>query len=160
MHKADGERALEETSGLREHVTRLNNQLDADSVAVNCLKLAFDSDLQLTLYRHWSLYESLMHTVETAAKFKIWTLKGKQRLSEFLAELGLPLVQVKQKFATMDLGLRNDIGQVQIEVSRSKICKIFLIKYIFFIIPLDNTLISFGELGSYFSLCPRRSAWD
>ena len=46
----------------------------------------------MNLYRHWSLYESLRHTVYTAAKFRIWLNKGKQRLSEFLAELGLPLV--------------------------------------------------------------------
>ena len=49
-------------------------------------------ELNLNLYRHWSLYESLRHTIYTAAKFRIWLNKGKQRLSEFLAELGLPLV--------------------------------------------------------------------
>lgn len=34
-------------------LSRLNNAVDADAVAVNCLKLAFDKDLQLALYRHW-----------------------------------------------------------------------------------------------------------
>ena len=67
------------------------------------------SELNLNLYRHWSIFESLQHTVYSASKFKIWTLKGQQRLSEFLAELGLPLTQCKQKFSTMDLGLRNDV---------------------------------------------------
>ena len=60
-------------------------------------------------YRHWSISDSLHHTIYTAAKFKIWTHKGKQKLNEFLAELGLPLVQVKQKFATMDLGFRTEV---------------------------------------------------
>ena len=73
------------------------------------MKLSFDKELNLNLYRHWSIYESLKHTVYTAKKFKIWTMKGNQKLSEFLAELGLPLSQCKQKFSTMDLGLRNEV---------------------------------------------------
>ena len=76
------------------------------------MKLTFDKELNLALYRHWSLHESLHHTIYTAAKFKIWTLKGKQRLFEFLAELGLPLVQCKQRFTAMDLGLRNEIVKI------------------------------------------------
>ena len=77
--------------------------------SVDCMKLSFEKELNLNLYRHWTVYDSLCHTLYTASKFKIWTLKGKQRLSEFLAELGLPLVQCKQKFSTMDLELRSNI---------------------------------------------------
>ena len=73
------------------------------------MKLTYQKELNLNLYRHWSISESLHHTIYTAAKFKIWTHKGKQKLSEFLAELGLPLVQVKQTFATMDLGIRTEL---------------------------------------------------
>ena len=73
------------------------------------MKLKDQKKLNLHPYRHWSISESLHHTIYTAAKFKIWTHKGKQKLSEFLAELGLPLVQVKQKFATMDLGIRTEV---------------------------------------------------
>lgn len=39
-------------------------------------------------------------------------MKGKQKISEFLAELGLPLAQCKQKFTAMDLLLRNDICSI------------------------------------------------
>jgi cell division control protein 45 len=59
---------------------------------MSALLYLYSQELNLNLYRHWSLYESLSHTVYTAAKFRIWLNKGKQRLSEFLAELGLPLV--------------------------------------------------------------------
>eukprot|EP00094_Tigriopus_californicus_P000040 TCALIF_00040-PA protein Name:"Similar to CDC45 Cell division control protein 45 homolog (Homo sapiens)" AED:0.07 eAED:0.08 QI:0/0.16/0/0.85/1/1/7/0/2542 len=109
LMKSESDQYLIQMGQVRDHVTRLNNRLDADTLAVNCLKVAFDKELNLVLYRHWTIYESLIHSLYTAAKFKIWTLKGKQRLSEFLAELGLPLVQCKQSFATMDLSLRNDI---------------------------------------------------
>ena len=77
--------------------------------SVGSMKLTYQKELNLNLYRHWSISESLHHTIYTAAKFKIWTHKGKQKLSEFLAELGLPLVQVKQTFATMDLSIRTEL---------------------------------------------------
>ena len=33
-------------------------------------------------------------------------------MSEFLADLGLPLAQCKQKFSAMDLALRNDVVSI------------------------------------------------
>ena len=43
------------------------------------------------LYRHWSLFDSIMHTPATACKFRVWTMKGKKRLQEFLADMGYDL---------------------------------------------------------------------
>ena len=54
----------------------------------------------------------LQHSIYTASKFRIWTLNGRQRLSEFLAELGLPLVQCQQRFSSMDLQLRTGIADI------------------------------------------------
>ena len=114
--KSEDENDLLETANLRDHVSRLNKNVavngDAsagEQKAVSSMKLAFDRELNLVLHRHWSIYESLLHTIYTAAKFNVWSAKGKQRLSEFLAELGLPLAQCKQEFSAMDLALRNDI---------------------------------------------------
>ena len=45
-------------------------------MAVDCLKINNDKELNLALYRHWSIYESLRHTAYTATKFKVWTMKG------------------------------------------------------------------------------------
>ena len=62
---------------------------DEDNIiSINCLKIVFDEELQLTLYRHWSLFDSIRHSVNMACKFKVWTLKGQKRLHEFLAEMG------------------------------------------------------------------------
>ena len=57
-------------------------------ISVNCLKIMYDDELQLSLYRHWSLFESLCHSINMACKFKVWTLKGQKKLHEFLAEMG------------------------------------------------------------------------
>ena len=64
------------------------------------------------LNRHWAILDSLKHTIYTASQFKIWTDRGKQRISEFLAELGLPIAQCEGTFSTMDLDLRNQIVQL------------------------------------------------
>lgn len=112
--KAEEERHLIESGNLRDHVSRLNKNVgggagDESDKSVSSMKLGFDKELNLVLYRHWSLYESLLHSIYTAARFNVWSAKGKQRLEEFLAELGLPMVQCKQNFSAMDLGLRNDV---------------------------------------------------
>eukprot|EP00096_Caligus_rogercresseyi_P007485 TRINITY_DN25355_c0_g1_i2.p1 TRINITY_DN25355_c0_g1~~TRINITY_DN25355_c0_g1_i2.p1 ORF type:complete len:348 (+),score=123.91 TRINITY_DN25355_c0_g1_i2:383-1426(+) len=113
--KIESDKYVLETGNIRHHVSRLNQTEDS----IDCLKLSFDKELNLNLYRHWSIFDSLHHTIYTASKFKVWTLKGKQRLSEFLAELGLPLVECKQNFASMDLNLRNRI----LEIFESKTTK-------------------------------------
>jgi len=38
----------------------------------------------------------------------MWTNKGKKKLNEFLADLGLPLTECKQKYSFMDSSFKND----------------------------------------------------
>lgn len=108
-YKTPREKYIEDVMALQSHVSRLNHKDDEDIISINCLKIMYDDELQLTLYRHWSLFESLCHSINMACKFKIWTLKGQKRLHEFLAEMGLPLTQCKQKFASMDSSLKINI---------------------------------------------------
>ena len=110
------EAAFESTcQNLNDHLKRLNHAVDQRSGSgadeASCLQqrsitITFMKDLQLTLYRHWSLYESLRHTMSVSCKFKVWNIRGHRKLLEFLAELGMPLVQCKQKFDSMDLEFR------------------------------------------------------
>ncbi len=44
--------------------------------------------LRLTLYQHWSLYESICNSCYTSCNFKLWTLNGQKKLQEFLADMG------------------------------------------------------------------------
>ena len=110
LFKKAEDKLLLETDELRESVSRLNRH--HDNADVNKLKVVFERDLALALYRRWTLYDSLRHSAYTAAKFKLHNIKGVQRLSEFLAESGLPLAQCKQNYETMDLSLRNDICRI------------------------------------------------
>lgn len=107
--KTEVEKYVVGVSNIRDHVSRLNKQNEQETLAIDCMRLSFDKELNLNLYRHWAILDSLKHTIYTASQFKIWTERGKQRLSEFLAELGLPIAQCEGTFSTMDLDLRNQI---------------------------------------------------
>ena len=61
------------------------------------------------MYRHWSILESISLTPYTAAKFKAFTLKGEHKISEFLADIGLPLQQCRQLFHSMEFQFKQDL---------------------------------------------------
>ena len=63
-------------------------------------------ELRFPLLRHWSLYESMIHSDYIAGRLGIWKEGGKKRLHGFLAEMGLPLVQAQQSYAHMDTDLK------------------------------------------------------
>ncbi|XP_072164043.1 cell division control protein 45 homolog [Diadema setosum] len=109
--KIDREKYVSDVTELNRHVARHNHRGEDDEnvVSVNSMKISFMPDLQLVLYRHWSVYESLKHSSYTACTLKLWTLKGKKKLNEFLADMGLPLAQCQQKFSAMDITFKNNI---------------------------------------------------
>ncbi|XP_074868711.1 cell division control protein 45 homolog [Carettochelys insculpta] len=99
---------------LQRHVSRHNhrNEDDKNSLSIDCMRIAFEYDLRLALYQHWSLYESLCNTCYTSASLKLWSVQGQKRLQEFFADMGLPLKQVKQKFNSMDISLKENLHEM------------------------------------------------
>lgn len=95
------------TQYLQEHVSRLQNRT-RDTDVTTSLKITCESDLKLVLYRHWSVEASLKFSPFTACKMKLWSFKGDKKLHELLADMGLPLAQSRQTFASMDLQLRQE----------------------------------------------------
>lgn len=73
------------------------------------VSVSHKKDLQVALYRHWNLFDSLSHTRLVSCRFKIWDRTGRCRFKEFLAELGIPLRQSRQKFASMDHEIRKNV---------------------------------------------------
>uniref|UniRef100_A0A8C6D4H5 Cell division cycle 45 n=1 Tax=Moschus moschiferus TaxID=68415 RepID=A0A8C6D4H5_MOSMO len=106
---------------LQRHVSRHSHRREdeAHTLSVDCARISFEYDLRLALYRHWSLHDSLHNTCYTAARLKLWSLHGQKRLQEFLADVGLPLKQVKQKFQSMDVSLKENLREM-IEESANK----------------------------------------
>uniref|UniRef100_A0A8C6TDA7 CDC45 cell division cycle 45 homolog (S. cerevisiae) n=1 Tax=Neogobius melanostomus TaxID=47308 RepID=A0A8C6TDA7_9GOBI len=106
---------------LQRHVSRHNhkNEDEENSLSIDCMRISFEYDLRLTLYQHWSLYESICNSCYTTCNFKLWTLNGQKKLQEFLADMGLPLKQVRQKFNSMDLSIKENLKDI-IEESSNK----------------------------------------
>ncbi|KAJ8984145.1 hypothetical protein NQ317_017796 [Molorchus minor] len=96
-----------EVGNLQSHATRLRNRTNDTDVQTS-LRINFEKDLRLNLYRHWSVKSSIKYSMFTAVKMKLWSLKGDKRLHELLADMGFPLVQSNQAFKTMDLQLRRE----------------------------------------------------
>ncbi|GAA6227467.1 cell division control protein 45 homolog [Lates japonicus] len=106
---------------MQRHVSRHNhrNEDEENSLSIDCMRISFEYDLRLTLYQHWTLYESICNSCYTSCSFKLWTLNGQKKLQEFLADMGLPLKQVRQKFNSMDMTIKENLRDV-IEESSNK----------------------------------------
>ncbi|XP_069038324.1 cell division control protein 45 homolog [Lepisosteus oculatus] len=106
---------------LQRHVSRHNhrNEDEENSLSIDCMRISFEYDLRLALYQHWSLYESICNSCYTSSSFKLWSIHGQKKLQEFLADMGLPLKQVRQKFNSMDVSIKENLREV-IEESSNK----------------------------------------
>jgi len=89
------------------HISR--NQVSSSHARGNNWTINWQKDLQLELYRRWSVYESLYHTPLVVCRFQLYNDKGTRNLSEFLVETALKLDACKQPYAAMPLKYRYDL---------------------------------------------------
>ncbi|RFU30494.1 hypothetical protein B7463_g5861, partial [Scytalidium lignicola] len=61
------------------------------------------------LIRHWSLYDSMLHSPYLSARLHIWSESGRKRLHKLLAKMGVSLVQCKQSYTHMDMDLKRGL---------------------------------------------------
>lgn len=111
MEKVETATYVLESDKIQSHVSRLLNKAN-DQTLQTTIKISFERDLHLAMYRHWSVYESLRNSKYSACKLKLWTTRGEKRVHELLVEMGLPLVQAKQQYRSMDMVLRNEFYQM------------------------------------------------
>lgn len=81
MEKIESSLYVLESDKIQSHVSRLTNKASDQSVQ-SAIKIYFEKDLHLALYRHWSVYESLRNSKYSACKLKLWTLRGEKRVHE------------------------------------------------------------------------------
>ncbi|KAJ5535804.1 hypothetical protein N7513_008990 [Penicillium frequentans] len=58
------------------------------------------------LVRHWSLYESMLHSPYLAPRLHVWTENGRKRLHKLFAKMGISLTQCHQYYTHMDMELK------------------------------------------------------
>ncbi|KPI35816.1 uncharacterized protein AB675_11095 [Cyphellophora attinorum] len=63
-------------------------------------------DPRFLLLRHWSLYDSMLHSPYLASRLHVWRDDGVKRLHKLLAKMGVSLTQCKQTYTHMDMELK------------------------------------------------------
>lgn len=61
------------------------------------------------MVRHWSLYDSMLHSPYLFSRLKTWSEAGLKRLHKLLAKMGVSLVQCRQSYAHMDMVLKREL---------------------------------------------------
>ena len=61
------------------------------------------------LIRHWSLYESMLHSPYLVARLHLWKEHGQKKLRKLLATMGMSIAQCKQSYTHMDMDLKRDL---------------------------------------------------
>lgn len=122
-----GERGERIRQILRDEVHRLNppdaHEQDRDirseiyGVIPTTAKSPTDNSIRLSpeprflLVRHWSLYESMLHSPYLASRLHVWTENGRKRLHKLLAKMGISLTQCHQNYTHMDMELKRVLRQ-------------------------------------------------
>lgn len=116
---------------LREEVRRLNppelsesssslnrgNGMENSGIIPTTARSPTDNSIRLSpepkflLIRHWSLYDSMLHSPYLAARLHIWSEGGRKRLMKLLAKMGVSIVQSKQSYTHMDMELKRGLRE-------------------------------------------------
>lgn len=116
---------------LRDEVRRLNPPSISDtgtgsgrydlSIIPTTAKSPTDTSIRLSpeprflLIRHWSLYDSMLHSPYLASKLRLWSEPGRKRLHKLLAKMGVSLTQCKQSYTHMNMDLKRDLRKKLLE---------------------------------------------
>uniref|UniRef100_A0A7S1S361 Cell division control protein 45 n=1 Tax=Alexandrium catenella TaxID=2925 RepID=A0A7S1S361_ALECA len=74
------------------------------------LSLRFEKDLRLTLYKHWGLEDSMMHSSYFYGMFGLHRDKGLRSLKNFFATAGIPPNDYRQIFSCMQMKNQKSIA--------------------------------------------------
>jgi cell division control protein 45 len=105
---------------LRDEVRRLNPvPLDSspsmspssNSTSPTDTSIRLSPDPRFVLLRHWSLYDSMLHSPYLASRLHIWNESGVKRLHKLLAKMGISLSQCKQGYTHMDMDLKKSLRE-------------------------------------------------
>ncbi|KAL8997775.1 MAG: hypothetical protein Q9169_003024 [Polycauliona sp. 2 TL-2023] len=101
LKEAHGERTRGETYGV----------IPCHGLSPTDTSIQLSPEPRFLLIRHWSLYESMLHSPYLAARLHIWSDIGRKRLHKLLAKMGVSLSQCKQSYTHMDMELKRGLRQ-------------------------------------------------
>lgn len=105
---------------LRDEVRRLNpptlespyiSSTYSASSSPSDSSIRLSPDPRFLLLRHWSLYDSMVHSPYLASRLHIWNDAGIKRLHKLLAKMGVSLTQCRQTYTHMDMDLKRSLRE-------------------------------------------------
>lgn len=63
------------------------------------------------LIRHWSLYDSMLHSPYLSCRLHIWSDSGRKRLHKLLAKMGVSLSEAGKGYTHMDMELKRGLRE-------------------------------------------------
>ncbi|KAI9339661.1 CDC45 family [Obelidium mucronatum] len=76
----------------------------ADDRSIKCAE-----EFRLMLMRHWSFYDCMFYSQYVAAQLGTWKEKGRQKLTNLMARMGLPQTQTHQPFNEMKISIQKEL---------------------------------------------------
>ena len=111
---------------LRDEVRRLNPIPDSelrrnsgigDSIIPTHARSPTDTAIRLSpepkflLIRHWSLYDSMLHSPFLSTRLHVWSDAGRKRLNKLLAKMGVSLQEAGKGYVHMDMEIKRSLRQ-------------------------------------------------
>jgi cell division control protein 45 len=98
---------------LRDEVRRLNlpSSRDSSASSPSDTSIRLTPDPRFVLLRHWSLYDSMLHSPYLASRLHLWNESGVKRLHKLLAKMGVSLSQCRQSYNHMDISLKKNLRE-------------------------------------------------
>lgn len=118
-----GARANQIKHVLQDEVRRLNPIPDAElqrtqsteAIIPTTARSPTDTSIRLSpeprflMIRHWSLYDSMLHSPYLATRLHVWSEPGKKRLHKLLAKMGVSLQEAGKGYLHMDSELKRTL---------------------------------------------------
>lgn len=86
-------------------ISRANGRNSNDS------SIRAEAEYRFMLYRHWSLYDAMLHSPYLGARMKIYSEPGKKQLHKLFAKMGFSLTQCRQIYTHMDMDLKRNLRE-------------------------------------------------
>ena len=81
--------------------------IHARSPTDNAIRLS--PEPKFLLIRHWSLYDSMLHSPFLSTRLHVWSDAGKKRLNKLLAKMGVSLQEAGKGYVHMDMEIKRSL---------------------------------------------------